>query len=287
MLASTAAAASSTAGIERERGRARWSSSSSEAIDRRRARAPRSTRWTRPTRRRSCSTRLEELERRRGLAARRAAGGAPAWTTPGWTAWPSSPGPATDAALRWVAATLTARALAGELQESTERMSDLVGGGQDLRLHGPRRAASRSTCTRGSRPRSRCSATSSSTPRSRSCATTTRALPKLTVRGSELNQVWTNLLDNAIDALGERGTITIRTRREARGVRVDVVRRRAGHPGGHPRPHLRLLLHHQGRRARHRAGAGERAPDRRRPPRRLADGRTGAGRDDVHAYGCP
>ena len=33
----------------------------------------------------------------------------------------------------------------------------------------------------------------------------------MTVRGSELNQVWTNLLDNAIDALGERGTITIRT----------------------------------------------------------------------------
>ncbi len=32
-----------------------------------------------------------------------------------------------------------------------------------------------------------------------------RTLPKLTVRGSELNQVWTNLLDNAIDALGESG----------------------------------------------------------------------------------
>src|SRR4030081_837346 len=39
-----------------------------------------------------------------------------------------------------------------------------------------------------------------------------RSLPKLTVRGSELNQVWTNLLDNAIDALGERGTIRITTR---------------------------------------------------------------------------
>ena len=36
-----------------------------------------------------------------------------------------------------------------------------------------------------------------------------RDLPRLTVRGSELNQVWTNLLDNAIDALGETGTITI------------------------------------------------------------------------------
>jgi signal transduction histidine kinase len=41
-----------------------------------------------------------------------------------------------------------------------------------------------------------------------------RTLPKLTVRGSELNQVWTNLLDNAIDALGGQGTITITTQRE-------------------------------------------------------------------------
>jgi signal transduction histidine kinase len=48
-------------------------------------------------------------------------------------------------------------------------------------------------------------------------------LPKLTVRGSELNQVWTNLLDNAIDALGEQGTITITTRREAGGAWVDVT----------------------------------------------------------------
>jgi signal transduction histidine kinase len=50
-----------------------------------------------------------------------------------------------------------------------------------------------------------------------------RDLPKLTVRGSELNQVWTNLLDNAIDALGETGTITISTTREAGGVRVDIA----------------------------------------------------------------
>ncbi len=36
-------------------------------------------------------------------------------------------GPATDAAIAWVAATLTARGLAAELKESTQRMSGLVG----------------------------------------------------------------------------------------------------------------------------------------------------------------
>jgi signal transduction histidine kinase len=49
-----------------------------------------------------------------------------------------------------------------------------------------------------------------------------RSLPKLTVHGGELNQVWTNLLDNAIDALGEHGTITITTRRENASAVVDI-----------------------------------------------------------------
>ena len=42
-------------------------------------------------------------------------------------AWPTLAGPATDAALGWVAATLTAHSLAAELQEATRRMSSLVG----------------------------------------------------------------------------------------------------------------------------------------------------------------
>jgi signal transduction histidine kinase len=50
-----------------------------------------------------------------------------------------------------------------------------------------------------------------------------RALPKLTVRGSELNQVWTNLLDNAIDALGEHGTITITTRADGECAIVEIA----------------------------------------------------------------
>jgi signal transduction histidine kinase len=39
-------------------------------------------------------------------------------------------------------------------------------------------------------------------------------MPKVPAYGSELNQVWTNLLDNAIDAMGGHGNITIRTRHE-------------------------------------------------------------------------
>jgi signal transduction histidine kinase len=38
-------------------------------------------------------------------------------------------------------------------------------------------------------------------------------VPPVPAYGSELNQVWTNLLDNAADAMDGRGEITIRTRR--------------------------------------------------------------------------
>ncbi len=47
-------------------------------------------------------------------------------------------------------------------------------------------------------------------------------LPRITAYGSELNQVWTNIIDNAIDAMAGKGTITIRTRREGDEVVIEL-----------------------------------------------------------------
>ena len=47
-------------------------------------------------------------------------------------------------------------------------------------------------------------------------------LPKIEAYASELNQVWTNLIDNAADALDGQGEITIRTRQEGDWVVVEV-----------------------------------------------------------------
>jgi signal transduction histidine kinase len=41
-----------------------------------------------------------------------------------------------------------------------------------------------------------------------------RSLPKIAAFPGELNQVWTNVIDNAIDAMEGRGTLTVRTRPE-------------------------------------------------------------------------
>jgi signal transduction histidine kinase len=48
-------------------------------------------------------------------------------------------------------------------------------------------------------------------------------LPRIFAHGSELNQVWTNLIDNAIDAMGGKGELTIRTSRELDFILVEII----------------------------------------------------------------
>ena len=47
-------------------------------------------------------------------------------------------------------------------------------------------------------------------------------LPNIQANGSELNQVWTNIIDNAADALGEQGEITIRTHQEGEWAVIEI-----------------------------------------------------------------
>jgi signal transduction histidine kinase len=130
-------------------------------------------------------------------------------------------GKATDGVLRWVAASLTAQGLANELQESTKRMSALVGAVKsyaymdrgdlvEVDLH---EGLETTITILGHKLKQ----TTISVVRDYD-----RTLPHLTVRGSELNQVWTNLLDNAIDALGQTGTITITTRNDQGRALVEI-----------------------------------------------------------------
>lgn len=48
-------------------------------------------------------------------------------------------------------------------------------------------------------------------------------LPRIFSYGSELNQVWTNLLDNAIDAMKGKGEVRIRTCREGKDILVEIT----------------------------------------------------------------
>ncbi len=48
-------------------------------------------------------------------------------------------------------------------------------------------------------------------------------LPKVMASGSELNQVWTNLIDNAADAMKGNGNLTVRTARENDFVLIEIA----------------------------------------------------------------
>ncbi|NIT13419.1 MAG: PAS domain S-box protein [Candidatus Dadabacteria bacterium] len=50
-----------------------------------------------------------------------------------------------------------------------------------------------------------------------------RDLPRVLTGGSELNQVWTNIIDNAISAMGEKGTLSIKTYRDNNRATVEIA----------------------------------------------------------------
>jgi signal transduction histidine kinase len=130
-------------------------------------------------------------------------------------------GPATGVALRWIAATLAARGLAGELQESTRRMSSLVGSVKAY-AYMDRGGLVEVDLHEGLETTLAVLAHKLKHTQIEVVRDYDRELPKATVHGSELNQVWTNLLDNAIDALGDSGTITIATRRDGSCAEIDI-----------------------------------------------------------------
>lgn len=125
-------------------------------------------------------------------------------------------------ALWWVASTLSAQDLANELVDSTDRMSQLVkaiktyaymdrGGVIVADVH----EGIDSTLIM---LKHKIKHTNIKVERHYD-----QSLPQITMHGSELNQVWTNILDNALGALGEEGKITITTLPDNGCIRVDIA----------------------------------------------------------------
>ena len=91
-----------------------------------------------------------------------------------------------------------------------------------------------------------------------------RTLPRVQVHAAELNQVWTNLIDNAISASGDGGTVTVRTPTVRRLLLRRAGGRRARRARGRARSRLRRFLHDEG------AGRGDGARPRHREAHRRA-----------------
>ncbi|HEX6717800.1 MAG TPA: ATP-binding protein, partial [Pyrinomonadaceae bacterium] len=56
------------------------------------------------------------------------------------------------------------------------------------------------------------------------------SLPRIKAYGSELNQVWTNLIVNAVDAMSQGGKLKVRTKREPTDILIEIRDNGAGIP---------------------------------------------------------
>ena len=134
----------------------------------------------------------------------------------------ASAGSATPAAVRSVAASLSAQRLVSDLRESTERMSSLIGAVKAY-AYMDRGGVVQADIHEGLETTLKVMGHKLKHTEIALERDYDRTLPPLTIYGSELNQVWTNLLDNAIDAVGSTGTITLRTRRDGGCIVVDIA----------------------------------------------------------------
>lgn len=130
-------------------------------------------------------------------------------------------GPALQAGLEWVASSVTTTSLIAEAQAATRRISDLVSA-----------VKSYSQLDRAPVQDVKVVDGLESTlvmlgHKLRDVGVTVRRdydddLPVISASPGELNQVWTNLIDNALDAMEGAGTLTVRTYADEHAVVVEV-----------------------------------------------------------------
>ena len=87
--------------------------------------------------------------------------------------------------------------------------------------------------------------------------------------GSELNQVWTNIIDNAIDAMDGQGELRVRTYRDDTCVVVEIGDNGPGISPEVTAAHLRAVLHHQGSGRGNRPRPGHRPANCEEAPRHI------------------
>jgi signal transduction histidine kinase len=123
--------------------------------------------------------------------------------------------------LRWVASTVSSANLLDEMQDATTRVSDLVAAVRSysqldrasLQMVDVTEGLESTLVMLGHKMRGGVTVVRDYQPE----------LPGVEAIPGELNQVWTNLIDNAIDAMDGRGTLRLTTRADADAIVVEVI----------------------------------------------------------------
>jgi signal transduction histidine kinase len=132
--------------------------------------------------------------------------------------------------LRWVAAGCTVRALARDIERAASRVHELVSAVKGFTYMDQAQAAEPVDVAKGLKDTL---AVMAAKARGKSVSMKIDVptdLPRVRGFGGELNQVWANLVDNALDAVPAGGRVTVTARAEAGKVVVRVTDNGAGIP---------------------------------------------------------
>jgi len=114
-----------------------------------------------------------------------------------------------EGAVRWLAYTVETELLINEIQDSTNRIMSLVGAAKQYSQLD--RAPYRVVDVHELLKSTLVMLHSKIGPGIKVVKDFDPALPRIPAYPAELNQVWTNLIDNAVSAMGGKGTLTVRT----------------------------------------------------------------------------
>jgi signal transduction histidine kinase len=128
-----------------------------------------------------------------------------------------------DAAVRWIAAGCTIRTLASDIERAASRVHDLVGAVKRFTFMDRKQVPEPTDLSQGLRDSV---ALLLHKARKKSVGVVVNLdenLPRVRAIGSDLNQVWTNLIDNAIDAAPDSGHVEITAGRQSNFVVVRII----------------------------------------------------------------
>ncbi|MFD7861994.1 ATP-binding protein [Streptomyces sp. NPDC057682] len=130
--------------------------------------------------------------------------------------------------VRWLVYTVDAELLMGEIDDAVSRISGLVGAAQQYAQldRAPQQTVDVHTLLDATLTMLQAKIPAGV----RVVREYDRGLPRITAYGAELNQVWTNLIVNAVDAMPDGGTLTIRTWRAEDRLFVEVADTGTGVP---------------------------------------------------------
>ena len=139
-------------------------------------------------------------------------------------------GSALDAALRWIAVACAVRELASEIREAATRISGLVTAVKGF-THMDQAAVAGPVDLAQSLNNTVAVLNSKARGKSVAIAVTLEPeLPRVHALVGELNQIWGNLIDNALDAAPQGGRVEVRAARDLQSIKVTIADNGSGIP---------------------------------------------------------